>query len=142
MDEILDLIYEAESSSGRDKKAYVPHPESGALGGYQIKRSAFRSIQKMFPDKWKDKTFKSVALDDKQAREAARDIFRFNTVSFPNDYKVVFTSKEDVMDALVMAYKEGVGGVLSTDPEVVKRRKDYLNKIKSIRSRYTEQIMR
>lgn len=138
MDELLDLIFELESSSGRDKKAYIPNPKSGALGGYQMKLGAFKAIQGMFPEKWKDKKFKDVALDDKQSRDAAGDYIKFNMVSLGNDYGVAARGT----DILLGAYKEGAGGVISRDPDKMARVKEYVDKAHGIRSRWTEPLAR
>ena len=127
MDELLDLIFELESSSGKNKKAYIPNPKSGALGGYQIKLGAFQSIQKMFPDKWGNKKFKSVALDDKQARDAAGDVLKFNAVSLANDYGIASTR-----EAMLASYNQrprikasGVGGRSRYEGEVPTTRETY-----------------
>lgn len=105
-EELLDIIFHLESSSGKNRKAYVPNAV-GALGGYQITQPAFKDIQKAHPDFWGKLNFKDVALDDTLARKAASDILSINSQ---------YLSKMGVApseDSLLGAYHSGAGNVAS-----------------------------
>lgn len=68
---LTDVIYQLESSAGKNKKAYVPN-QYGALGGFQLTPGAYVEIQKLDP-RWRNMSFKDVAVNDSLAREAASD---------------------------------------------------------------------
>jgi hypothetical protein len=70
--DILGTIYEMESSSGKNKKAYVENADH-ALGGYQLTRGAFNAVQKADPGRWNNATFEQVAMNDKISQDAAWD---------------------------------------------------------------------
>lgn len=105
MTNILDIIFELESSSGTSKKAYTPNKE-GALGGYQLKPGAFLDIQRVFPERWAKKKFGTVAKNDMLAREAAGDYIKVIGMEFSR------FNLAPTMEALLAGYHSGMGNVL------------------------------
>lgn len=103
--DLLDAIYELESSSGKNPKAYVMN-KVGALGGYQMRKSTYEGdLQKMYPSKWASVPFEKAMKNDIVAREAANDY-----LSLLNRYLTSF----DVVpseDTLLAAYHQGAGNV-------------------------------
>jgi hypothetical protein len=102
---ILDLIYELESSSGKNKKAYVEN-SVGALGGYQVTRKAYIDLQNLPKSRWKGIPFERAMMNDNIARQAAQDylgIIHNHLVS----NKVAPTR-----DALLAAYHSGMGNAV------------------------------
>ena len=105
MTNILDIIFELESTSGTNKKAYTPN-EEGALGGYQLKPGAFLDIKRVFKSKWADKGFESVAKNDILAREAASDYLKVIKMEYSR------FNLAPTMEALLAGYHSGMGNVL------------------------------
>lgn len=137
MDELLDLIFEIESSGGRDKSAYVPNPKSGALGGYQMKVAAFQDIQKLYPKKWKGKSFKDTMLNDTTAREASKDYLQFLELDLANTYKIAPTR-----ETMLAAYNQGAKGISTGDKDTLSKAHDYVTKANNIKSKYTTALAR
>ena len=71
-DPLLNIIYELESSSGKNKDAYKKNAV-GALGGYQMRDITFNDLQKVMPDKWGKTKFNEVMNNDQLSRVAASD---------------------------------------------------------------------
>ena len=101
---ILDTIYELESSAGTNKAAYKENTQ-GALGGYQLKRGAIKDIQRVFPSKWKGKSFTDITMKDDVAREAASDYLKVISMHLINK------GMTPTMDALLASYHSGMGTV-------------------------------
>ena len=105
MTNILDIIFELESTSGTNKKAYVPN-EEGALGGYQLKPGAFEDIQRVFPERWAKQKFNAVAKNDVLAREAASDYLQVIKMHYGNN------NLAPTVEALLAGYHSGMGNVV------------------------------
>ena len=99
---ILDLIYELESSSGKNPKAYKPN-EYGALGGYQLRPGAFADLRRAHPKKWGAQKFENVAMNDGLARQAANDY-----IQLISQY-LVQQNVVPTRDALLAGYHSGMG---------------------------------
>jgi len=133
---ILDYIYDLESSRGTDPKRLVPN-EEGALGSYQIRPGAFSDIQRNYKSKWADKDFETVALDDTQAREAANDYLKVIAQHYINQ------GLAPTFDALLAGYHGGMGTVAGVKAKnqaprtVGPKTGDYLNKAHRLRALMT-----
>lgn len=104
-EQLLDAIFELESSSGRNPKAYFPD-KFGSLGGYQMRESTFGDLQRIFPSKWGKVEFKKAMLDNNTARMAASDYV--NVIqNFLSQRGVPPTA-----DNLLAAYNAGMGNVV------------------------------
>ena len=124
MTNILDIIFELESSSGANKKAYTPN-NVGALGGYQLRPDAFKDIQRVFPEKWAKKSFKTVAKNDLIARKAASDYVNVIQMHLSNN------NIAPTMDALLAGYHSGMGNVVKGN--IGKEGLNYLKKASVLR---------
>ena len=116
----LDTIFQLESSAGTDPKRLKPN-KYGALGSYQLTPPAFEDLQTNFPEKYKDKKFDEVALDDNQARDAAGDY-----VSLIRK-RLVKKNIAPTRNAILAGYHSGVGNLgvgKRPGPEEIK----YINK--------------
>ena len=110
--EILDTIFELESSQGRNKKAYKAN-SVGALGGYQITPLTWKDLLQEMPTKWGKANYAKVVTDNALARLAATDILQIKSDRL---------SRNGIMpseDNLLLAYHSGEGNVLqgSIGPE-------------------------
>lgn len=106
----LNVIYELESSSGRNRKAYTPN-QYGAVGGYQLTPAAFTDVQRFKPSVWGKMKFNDVAVNDALAREAARDYIDVLGRQL-RALDIVPT-----VDNLLAAYHSGAGNVGRLGPE-------------------------
>ena len=104
--EILDAVYNNESTSGMDKRAYRIN-SVGALGGYQIKRDTFKHIQQIAPSKWKKVPFEGAMMKDDVSREAASDYFSWLR-QYLASHGIVPSE-----DTLLAAYHAGPGNVVN-----------------------------
>lgn len=99
---LLDIIYQLESSAGQNRRAYKPN-KYGALGGYQLTPGAYQEVQKWLPEVWRGKSFNEVATNDKLAREAASqytDVLN----------QQLLAKKANVTNAMILAaYHSGAG---------------------------------
>lgn len=122
-DNILNLIYELESSSGKNKKAYTPN-EVGALGGYQLTPGAFQDLQGTFGKKWVGKDFNKVAINDNLAREAAADYLKIISAHLVNN------GMAPTRDALLIGYHSGMGNAAKGN--IGPRGMQYLSRAKAL----------
>ena len=122
---ILDLIYELESSSGQNKNAYKINVK-GALGGYQLRAIAIKDIQQEFPEKWGGKSFKEIAMDDDTAREATGDYIKL--IGRRLSYRNIAPTE----DALLASFHSGMSAVIKNKPLGIEG-KNYLKKAQELR---------
>jgi len=120
---ILDVIYALESSSGTNKKAYVEN-EVGALGGYQIRRSTYKDIQRINKDRWGKIDFETVAGDDRLSRLAAND--------YVNWIEKYYTDRDisPSVENILLGYHSGVGNVRKGN--IGKEGKNYIKRAHDI----------
>lgn len=104
MEALLDAIYENESSSGRNKKAYSPD-KFGSLGGYQMRDVTFNDLKRIYPSKYANADFNKFMMDDNLAREAAKD-----HISVIQNYLTGKGIDPTVAD-LLASYNMGMGAV-------------------------------
>lgn len=102
--DILDVIFNLESSAGTNKRAYKSN-KYGALGGYQIRPDAYKDVQRVFKSKWEGKDFNSVGMSNELSREAASDYLKVISMFYKNN-KIPITE-----DNLLLGYHSGMGNV-------------------------------
>ena len=123
-DQLLDMIFQLESSSGTDPKRLVEN-EEGALGSYQLKRGAIKDIQRVYKSKWAGKSFRDIALDDDLARQAANDYLSVIRMHLQNN-RVAPT-----LPALLAGYHSGMGNTVAGN--IGTKGLDYLSKANALR---------
>jgi len=101
---ILDTIMDLESSGGTNPAA-LKQNSAGALGNYGMTPGKYEDVQRIFKDKWKGKDFKTVALDPKLSREAARDGLRVGALNLAS------LGVAPTANAVILEYHTGVGNV-------------------------------
>jgi soluble lytic murein transglycosylase-like protein len=101
---LTDVIYQLESSGGKNKRAYKSN-KYGALGGYQLTPGAYTEIQRYNPKVWGDQPFEQVALNDTTANQAASDYLFILAKQLEN------SGITPTNENLLAAYHSGVGNV-------------------------------
>jgi hypothetical protein len=104
-DDMLDTIYQLESSNGQDRRVRR-EDQYGSLGGYQIQRDTYTDLQRQHPDTWGKLPFESAMSDDNLSREVASDYLN-NIIDYLSSKGITPT-----IDRVLASYSGGMHNVV------------------------------